>query len=152
MLGDGINDTTALAGMLPVAEAVLSPPGLHDRILSCFSILICILMCCCCCPAADVGVAMGAAGSAMAVKAADVVLMTESLTKLPSTIAMGKLTRLLIYENVVFSVAVKLMAIVLALTGYLMLWHAILIDIGTLFVVIANGTRPLFSQVCASFP
>ena len=94
---------------------------------------------------------MGAAGSAMAVKAADVVLMTESLTKLPSTIAMGKLTRLLIYENVIFSVAVKFMAIVLALTGYLLLWHAILIDIGTLFVVIANGIRPIFSQVCISF-
>lgn len=97
--------------------------------------------------AADVGVAMGAAGSAMAVKAADVVLMTDNLTKLSATIEMGKLTRALIFENVIFSVAVKILAIVLALTGYMLLWHAILIDIGTLLVVIANGVRPLFSKV-----
>ena len=83
----------------------------------------------------------------MAVNAADVVMMTDNLTKLPSTLAMGKLTRALIYENVILSVAVKLLAIVLALTGYLLLWHAIFIDVGTLFVVICNGVRPLCSRV-----
>lgn len=132
MLGDGINDTTALAGLKIIPLRSL------DDFLFIFLFLS---------TAADVGVAMGAAGSAMAVKAADIVLMSDNLTKLPSTIAMGKLTRALIFENVIFSVAVKLVAIVLALTGFLELWHAILIDIGTLLVVICNGTRPLCSKV-----
>jgi cation transport ATPase len=94
-----------------------------------------------------VGVAMGANGSAMAVKAADVVMMSSNLTKLSSTIVIGKLTRALILENVVFSVVVKIVAIVLAMTGYMLLWHAILIDIGTLLVVIGNGIRPLLYNV-----
>jgi hypothetical protein len=90
---------------------------------------------------------MGANGSAMAVKAADVVMMSSNLTKLSSTIVIGKLTRALILENVVFSVVVKIVAIVLAMTGYMLLWHAILIDIGTLLVVIGNGIRPLLHNV-----
>ena len=97
--------------------------------------------------ASSVGVAMGAAGSAMAVRAAEVVLMSNNLTKLASTIRMGQLTRALIFENVYFSIAVKLMAMCLAMSGYMKLWHAILVDIGTLLIVILNGSRPLMSKV-----
>ncbi len=131
MLGDGINDTTALAG-----DTVMSA-----FIYITFTVTMNLFL------AASVGMAMGAAGSAMAVKAAQVVLMSNNLTKIASTIRMGQLTRALIFENVIFSIAVKIVAIVLAMTGYMELWHAILIDIGTLIIVIVNGSRPLASKV-----
>ncbi len=83
----------------------------------------------------------------MAVKTADVVLMSDNLTKLPATISIGKMARQIIFQNVCFSVVVKLGAILLAAAGYVMLWHAIFIDVGTLLVVTVNGTRPLYTQV-----
>ena len=97
--------------------------------------------------ASSVGVAMGSGGSAMAVKTADVVLMSDNLTKLPAVIAIGRMARDIIFQNVCFSIVIKLGAILLATVGYIRLWHAIFIDVGTLLVVIANGTRPLYTTV-----
>lgn len=91
---------------------------------------------------------MGAAGSAMAVTAADVVLMTDSLSRLPATLAAARVARALIMQNIVLSVGIKGAAMVFAMMGYLELWQAVAIDIVSLLLVLANGLRPL-SKVCA---
>ena len=94
--------------------------------------------------AAVVGVAMGAGGSAMAVASANVILMTDDLMLIPATIELCNSAYYLVIQNFIFSIAVKVIAIVLALMGRLQFWEAVLVDIGTLLVVLANGIRPLF--------
>ena len=82
----------------------------------------------------------------MAVAVADVVLMSENLLRIPAAVQLGRLTRAIILENVTFSIAVKIIAVSLAFTGYLELWHAVLFDIGSLLAVIGNGMRPLYCE------
>eukprot|EP01040_Poterioochromonas_malhamensis_P008920 gene8920-9657_t len=96
--------------------------------------------------AASVGVAMGAGGSAMAVTSADVVLMSDNLMLLPAAIKLCRLARSTMIQGFVFAVAVKIVAIVLAILGLLEFWHAIVIDIGSLIIVVINGMRPWFSN------
>ena len=101
--------------------------------------------------AASVGFAMGEAGAAMAVNAADVVLMSNNLTKLPATISMAKRSRKIIIQNIYLSVGIKVIAMILAMLGYLVLWEAICVDIGALFIVLLNGLRPLHQHVSTIF-
>jgi cation transport ATPase len=96
--------------------------------------------------AAVVGVAMGAGGSAMAVASANVILMTDDLMLIPATIELCNSAYYLVIQNFIFSISVKVIAIVLALMGRLQFWEAVLVDIGTLLVVLANGIRPLFKS------
>ena len=58
-----------------------------------------------------------------------------------------KVFKNLIIQNCVFAIGIKLIGVVLSLTGKLALWQAMLIDVGSLLVVIVNGTQPLFSSV-----
>ena len=93
--------------------------------------------------AAHVGVAMGVAGSAMATNASDVVMMSDNLSKLVSAMSVCLLAHSIIVENCIFSIGIKVIGVVLAILGKLPLWLAMLIDIGSLVVVIFNGMRPL---------
>lgn len=70
--------------------------------------------------AARVGVAMGAGGSAMAVAAADVVIMSDNLLRVPSTISICRHASSVIWQNCAFSIAIKLVAIILAVMGELL--------------------------------
>ncbi|RYH21681.1 cation-translocating P-type ATPase [archaeon] len=96
--------------------------------------------------AATVGVAMGAGGTAMAVAAADVVLLNDNLLLLPPAIKLCRLAKAIILQNFSFAIAIKIVAIVLAVIGLLEFWEAVLIDVGSLLVVVCNGTRPLRYQ------
>jgi hypothetical protein len=96
--------------------------------------------------AAQVGVAMGAGGSAMAVVAADVVFLSNNLLRLPSAVALCRSARATIIANCVFAITVKLIAIVLAILGMLKLWHAVLIDVGSLLFVVVNGSSILLKS------
>jgi soluble P-type ATPase len=96
---------------------------------------------------AFVGVAMGATGSSMSSGCSAVILLNENLLNVSGLIQLCRDTVDIIYENILFSVLMKILGLVLASVGYLLLWHALLIDVGSLIVVILNGCRPYWSTV-----
>ncbi len=93
--------------------------------------------------AANVGVAMGVAGSDAALETADVALMSDDLRKVAHAVGLGRRTVATIRANVVFSLVVKLLALVLIFPGWLTLWLAVLSDTGAALVVTLNGMRLL---------
>ncbi len=93
--------------------------------------------------AADIGIAMGAAGSDTALETADVALMRDDLTALAGFLDLGRRTLRTIKQNVAFSVLVKALFLVLAVTGNATLWMAVFADTGVALLVIVNGMRLL---------
>ena len=93
--------------------------------------------------AADVGVAIGACATALAIESAGVALMSDSLVKIPELMKLSKFTRRVVYQNIVLALAIKIAVLIAILTDSLTLWMAILSDVGALLIVILNGLRPL---------
>lgn len=93
--------------------------------------------------AADVGVAMGAAGTDVALETADVALMSDDLSRLPVMIRMARRAEAIIRANIAFALAVKAVFVVLAVAGVATLWMAVLADMGASLLVIGNGMRAL---------
>lgn len=98
--------------------------------------------------AADVGIAMGVAGSAVAMETADVALMTNDLRKLAIAVELGRDCRWKIGQNVTLSFVTKIAIIGLAASGYASLWTAVLADVGTCLLVIFNSMRLLKHKSC----
>ncbi len=90
---------------------------------------------------ANVGIAMGGAGSAQAMETADVVLMGDDLSQLPFIVRLSRRTRQIIRANVIFALAVKVLVFSLAAAGLATLWMAIAADVGASLLVILNGMR-----------
>jgi Cd2+/Zn2+-exporting ATPase len=93
--------------------------------------------------AADVGVAMGAAGSDAALETADVALMSDELLKLAYALRLARATLRNVKTNVAISLALKAAFLVLAVTGLATLWMAVLADTGASVIVVANALRLL---------
>ncbi len=93
--------------------------------------------------AADVGIAMGVAGTDAALETADVALMADELAKIPYALRLSRATVRNIRVNVGFSLALKAAFLVLALTGSATLWMAVLADMGASLIVIGNALRLL---------
>ena len=93
--------------------------------------------------AADVGIAMGAAGSDAALETADVALMADDLSRLPFVFRLARATLSNIRVNVAIALGLKLAFVVLAAAGLATLWMAILADTGASLLVTANGLRLL---------
>ena len=93
--------------------------------------------------AADIGIAMGAAGSDTALETADVALMADDLLALPGFFRLGRRTLATVRQNVAFSVLVKVVVLVAAVIGYANMWLAVFADTGVALIVIANGMRLL---------
>ena len=92
---------------------------------------------------ATVGVAMGGAGTDTALETADIALMADDLSKLPFTIQVSKKALSIIRQNIGFSLAIKLVAILAVFPGWLTLWLAILADMGASILVTLNSLRLL---------
>lgn len=90
--------------------------------------------------ASDVAVAMGGLGSDAAIEASDFVL-SASLTALPKAIKGAKKTRRIVFENIVFSIAVKVALMILSLSGIIPLWAAVFGDVGVMLLAVANSLR-----------
>jgi Cd2+/Zn2+-exporting ATPase len=93
--------------------------------------------------AADVGIAMGAIGSDVALETADVALMSDDLLKLPYVLRLARATVRNVRVNVAISLALKLVFLIMAVTGSATLWMAILADTGATLIVVANALRLL---------
>jgi Cd2+/Zn2+-exporting ATPase len=96
--------------------------------------------------AADVGVAMGAAGTDIALETADIALMADDLRKVPFTIAHSRRTMRVITQNIVLSILIKALFLALAVAGWATLWMAILADMGVSLAVIGNSLRLLSNR------
>lgn len=93
--------------------------------------------------AADVGIAMGAAGTDTAIETADVALMRDDLAMVAEAITLGRRTLGIIRFNIVFALGVKAVFLVMALLGHTSLWLAVLADTGATLLVVANALRLL---------
>ncbi len=93
--------------------------------------------------AADTGIAMGAAGTHVALETADVVLMGDDLSQVARTIRRSRRTVRLIKQNITLSIAIKAVFLVLAVIGQATLWMAVAADTGASLVVVANGLRAM---------
>jgi len=94
---------------------------------------------------ADVGIAMGALGSAAAIEAADVVLMSNDLSRLPYALRLAKRTSLAVKMNIVMSLSVKLLVLLLAAFNLVGMWAAIVADVGVCILAVSNSMRLLKS-------
>lgn len=92
---------------------------------------------------ADLGIAMGGAGTDTAMETADIVLMADNLEKLPYTIRLSRRALKIIKQNVWFSLVTKVAALLLIFPGFLTLWMAVLSDTGAALLVILNSMRLL---------
>jgi len=94
---------------------------------------------------ADIGIAMGGAGTDAALETADIVLMADDLSRLPFAVQLSRRALAIIKQNIAFSLVVKLAFLILTLLGEANLWMAVFADTGAALLVIANGMR-LMSQ------
>ena len=88
---------------------------------------------------ADVGIAMGALGSAAAIEAADIVLMEDELSKIVDAIRISKETLRVVNHNITFALAIKFMILFFAVVGYFGMWEAIIAEVAVVFIAILNA-------------
>ena len=92
---------------------------------------------------ADIGFAMGAAGTDTAMEAADVVIMNDDLRRIPETIRLSRKTHAVLWQNITLALGTKAVFLVLALFGSATMWMAVFADLGATLLVVANGLRML---------
>ena len=92
---------------------------------------------------ADVGIAMGAMGSDAAIEAADVVLMDDKPSNIARAMRLARKTMGIVWQNIVFALAVKLVILVLAALGVANMWLAVFGDVGVAIIAILNAMRAM---------
>ena len=92
---------------------------------------------------ADIGVAMGAAGTDTAMEAADVVVMNDDLRRIAETVRLSRATHAVLWQNITLALGIKAVFLVLAVFGNASMWMAVFADMGASLLVVANGLRLL---------
>lgn len=92
---------------------------------------------------ADIGIAMGALGSDAAIEAADVVLMDDNPAKIALAMRISRKCLRIVYENIVFALAVKAICLILGALGIANMWVAIFADVGVMVLAVLNAIRCL---------
>jgi len=92
---------------------------------------------------ADIGIAMGSLGSDAAIEAADVVIMTDELSRIPDAIRLSKATTRIVIQNIVFALLIKFLVLALCAIGYASMWAAVFADVGVCVIAILNAMRLL---------
>ena len=94
---------------------------------------------------ADVGIAVGA-GTDVAIEAADVVLMDDDPLKIAKAIKISRKCLGIVYQNIVFALAIKGICLVLGALGIANMWLAIFADVGVMVLAVLNATRALYTK------
>lgn len=92
---------------------------------------------------ADIGIAMGSLGSDAAIEAADVVIMNDEPSRIATAIGISRKTIRIVYENIIFALAVKFLILALGALGMANMWMAVFADVGVSVIAILNATRTL---------
>ncbi|CAB3899816.1 heavy metal translocating P-type ATPase [Achromobacter mucicolens] len=92
---------------------------------------------------ADIGFAMGAAGTGTAIETADVALMDDDLRKIGTFLRLSRATHRILVQNIALALGIKVVFLALAVTGHATLWMALFADVGASLLVVANGLRLL---------
>ena len=92
---------------------------------------------------ADIGFAMGAAGTDTAIETADVALMDDNLRKIPTFVRLSRATAQVLMQNIVLALGIKAVFLVLTFTGHATMWMAVFADMGASLLVVGNGLRLL---------
>lgn len=92
---------------------------------------------------ADVGIAMGGLGSDAAIEAADVVIMNDEPSKIVSAVKIAKRTRTIVWQNIIFSMGIKLIVLALGAGGIATIWEAVFADVGVTVIAVLNAMRVL---------
>jgi Cd2+/Zn2+-exporting ATPase len=90
---------------------------------------------------ADIGFAMGAAGTHTAMEAADVLVMNDDLRRLPETIRLSQQTHTILWQNIAIALGIKFIFLILALFANASMWMAVFADMGASLIVVMNGLR-----------
>lgn len=91
----------------------------------------------------DIGIAMGGIGSDAAIEAADIVIMTDEISKIPISIDISKKTIKIVKQNIVFAIGVKILVLILGTLGISGMWEAVFADVGVSVIAIINAMRAM---------
>ena len=89
----------------------------------------------------DVGIAMGALGSDMAVETADVVIQTDQPSRVAEAVTLGRRTRRIVIQNIAFAIGVKVLVMILGVLGIATMWEAVFADVGVALLCVLNALR-----------
>ena len=95
---------------------------------------------------ADIGIAMGALGSDAAIEAADIVLMDDDPAKISLAMRISRKCMRIVYQNIVFALAIKAACLLLGALGIANMWAAIFADVGVMVLAVLNATRALYTK------
>jgi len=92
---------------------------------------------------ADIGIAMGGVGSDAAIEAADVVIMTDEISKVATAVKIARKTNAVVWQNIFFALGVKALIMIMGAYGTATLWEAVFADVGVALIAVLNATRAL---------
>ena len=90
---------------------------------------------------ADAGIAMGGLGSDATIETADVVIQNDHPSKIVAAIKIGKITRNIVWQNIILAMGVKIIVLILGAGGIATLWEAVIADVGVALLAILNAVR-----------